>query len=272
MSFIQLKKKNVTALWVYVAPCRFKESEGRRCSHRAVVLLFSLSHKHRAMTVLCDECLLPESVRAGLCGYDNIINMQAVCMCVCLSQTDMTVYRTVLAHPVALCEIHSIELKNTGSRFYRQGDVHVKSVCVSEFPSLRYSTGATVWTHILSCSSSSWWVLFFCILETCKCLMGLFLLSCHIKRWTVQTGDETQFVSLLLVCSADWNTGAMEKWLEGHATKNCSAYQTLIAWRAKRWHSVWSCSSVEHGRIHNRYHWTWQAKRFWKCPQISPPA
>ncbi|XP_041806483.1 phospholipase A1 member A [Chelmon rostratus] len=52
-------------------------------------------------------------------------------------QTDMTVYRTVLAHPVALCEIHSIELKNTGSRFYRQGDVHVKSVCVSEFPSLR---------------------------------------------------------------------------------------------------------------------------------------
>ncbi|XP_076603364.1 phospholipase A1 member A isoform X2 [Chaetodon auriga] len=52
-------------------------------------------------------------------------------------QTDTTVYRMVLAHPVALCEIHSIELKNTGSRFYRQGDVHVKSVCVSEFPSLR---------------------------------------------------------------------------------------------------------------------------------------
>ncbi|XP_070832374.1 phospholipase A1 member A isoform X2 [Chaetodon trifascialis] len=52
-------------------------------------------------------------------------------------QTDTTVYRMVLAHPVALCEIHSIELKNTGSRFYRQGDIHVKSVCVSEFPSLR---------------------------------------------------------------------------------------------------------------------------------------
>lgn len=52
-------------------------------------------------------------------------------------QTDTTVYRTVMAHPVALCEIDSITLKNTGARFYRQGEIHVKSVCVSEFPSLR---------------------------------------------------------------------------------------------------------------------------------------
>ncbi|XP_070771289.1 phospholipase A1 member A [Enoplosus armatus] len=52
-------------------------------------------------------------------------------------QTDTTVYRMMLAHPVALCEIHSIELKNTGARFYRQGDIHFKSVCVSEVPSLR---------------------------------------------------------------------------------------------------------------------------------------
>ncbi|XP_051259588.1 phospholipase A1 member A isoform X1 [Dicentrarchus labrax] len=52
-------------------------------------------------------------------------------------RTDMTVYRTVLAYPVALCEIDSIELRNTGSRFYRQGDIHFKSVCLSEFPSLR---------------------------------------------------------------------------------------------------------------------------------------
>lgn len=49
-------------------------------------------------------------------------------------------YRTVLAHPVALCEIRSIEIRNTGLWFYRQGDIHIKSVCVSEFPSLRYST------------------------------------------------------------------------------------------------------------------------------------
>ncbi|KAG8000890.1 Phospholipase A1 member A [Nibea albiflora] len=52
-------------------------------------------------------------------------------------QTDTTVYRMVWAHPVALCEIDSIQLKNTGARFYRQGDIHVKSVCLSEFPSLR---------------------------------------------------------------------------------------------------------------------------------------
>ncbi|XP_029314639.1 phospholipase A1 member A isoform X2 [Cottoperca gobio] len=52
-------------------------------------------------------------------------------------QKDTTVYRTVLSHPVALCEIDTITLKNTGARFYRQGDIHVKSVCLSEFPSLR---------------------------------------------------------------------------------------------------------------------------------------
>ncbi|XP_036966491.1 phospholipase A1 member A isoform X1 [Acanthopagrus latus] len=53
-------------------------------------------------------------------------------------QTDTTVYRTVLPFPLALCEINTIELRNTGARFYRQGDIHVKSVCLSEFPSLRH--------------------------------------------------------------------------------------------------------------------------------------
>uniref|UniRef100_M4AKH9 Phospholipase A1 member A n=1 Tax=Xiphophorus maculatus TaxID=8083 RepID=M4AKH9_XIPMA len=48
--------------------------------------------------------------------------------------TFSTVYRRVLAHPAALCQIDSIRLKNTGARLYRQGDVHVKSVCVSELP------------------------------------------------------------------------------------------------------------------------------------------
>ncbi|XP_074550575.1 phospholipase A1 member A isoform X2 [Halichoeres trimaculatus] len=52
-------------------------------------------------------------------------------------QTDTTVYRAVLAHPLPLCEIQTIELKNTGARFYRQGDIHVKSVCVSPIPSSR---------------------------------------------------------------------------------------------------------------------------------------
>nr|XP_019956135.1 PREDICTED: phospholipase A1 member A isoform X2 [Paralichthys olivaceus] len=52
-------------------------------------------------------------------------------------QTSTTAYRTVMAHPVALCEIHSIQLKNTGTWLYRQGDIHFKSVCLSQFPSVR---------------------------------------------------------------------------------------------------------------------------------------
>lgn len=54
-----------------------------------------------------------------------------------LRKTHTSLYRTVLAYPAALCQIATIELKNTGSRFYRQGQVHVKSICLSEFPSLR---------------------------------------------------------------------------------------------------------------------------------------
>ncbi|XP_036065574.1 phospholipase A1 member A isoform X1 [Oryzias melastigma] len=53
-------------------------------------------------------------------------------------QTDTTVYRSVVAHPAALCEMDSIEMRNTGARLYRQGDIHVKSVCVSEVPCVRY--------------------------------------------------------------------------------------------------------------------------------------
>ncbi|XP_039455579.1 phospholipase A1 member A isoform X1 [Oreochromis aureus] len=52
-------------------------------------------------------------------------------------QTDTTVYRTVMAHSTPRCEINSIRLTNTGARFYRQGEIHVKSVCVTEFPALR---------------------------------------------------------------------------------------------------------------------------------------
>ncbi|XP_013769330.1 phospholipase A1 member A [Pundamilia nyererei] len=52
-------------------------------------------------------------------------------------QTDTTVYRTVMAHSTPQCEISSIRLTNTGARFYRQAEIHVKSVCVTEFPSLR---------------------------------------------------------------------------------------------------------------------------------------
>ncbi|KAJ8013083.1 hypothetical protein DPEC_G00049610 [Dallia pectoralis] len=51
--------------------------------------------------------------------------------------TDRNNYRRVIGHPVTLCEIDSIMLKNTGARFYRQGDIHFVSVCISEFPSVR---------------------------------------------------------------------------------------------------------------------------------------
>lgn len=78
--------------------------------------------------------------------YCDTLPMRVFVSC---SQTDTTVYQTVLSHPMALCEIHTIELKNTGARFYRQSDVHVKSVCLSEFPSLRYGTCGTVWPHTL---------------------------------------------------------------------------------------------------------------------------
>ncbi|KAJ8409918.1 hypothetical protein AAFF_G00209590 [Aldrovandia affinis] len=49
-------------------------------------------------------------------------------------QTKESVYRRVMAPPVVLCEIESIQLKNTGALFYRQGDIHIISVCISEFP------------------------------------------------------------------------------------------------------------------------------------------
>ncbi|XP_020776041.1 phospholipase A1 member A [Boleophthalmus pectinirostris] len=49
-------------------------------------------------------------------------------------QTDKTVYKTVLAHQAPLCEIESIILRNTGMRFYRQTDVHVRSVCLLQLP------------------------------------------------------------------------------------------------------------------------------------------
>ncbi|XP_013883322.1 phospholipase A1 member A [Austrofundulus limnaeus] len=51
---------------------------------------------------------------------------------------DTTEYKMVLAHPAAMCEIETIRLKNTGARLYRQGEVHVKSVCISELPFVRH--------------------------------------------------------------------------------------------------------------------------------------
>uniref|UniRef100_A0A3B4BH68 Phospholipase A1 member A n=1 Tax=Periophthalmus magnuspinnatus TaxID=409849 RepID=A0A3B4BH68_9GOBI len=49
-------------------------------------------------------------------------------------KTHKTVYRTVLAHQAPLCEIDSIIMRNTGARFYRQAEVHVRSVCLLQLP------------------------------------------------------------------------------------------------------------------------------------------
>ncbi|KAJ8350932.1 hypothetical protein SKAU_G00260620 [Synaphobranchus kaupii] len=49
-------------------------------------------------------------------------------------QTKESVYRRVMSAPVPLCKLDSIQLKNTGALFYRQGDIHIQSVCISEFP------------------------------------------------------------------------------------------------------------------------------------------
>uniref|UniRef100_A0A3P8XKN7 Phospholipase A1 member A n=1 Tax=Esox lucius TaxID=8010 RepID=A0A3P8XKN7_ESOLU len=91
-------------------------------------------------TTFCGECRHNVPMydhRAGV-NMDYILsNRRTVCGCVCCSQTDKNDYRKVMAHPVPLCEIDSIQVKNTGARFYRQGDIHFVSVCISEFPSVR---------------------------------------------------------------------------------------------------------------------------------------
>ncbi|KAI4805209.1 hypothetical protein KUCAC02_009836 [Chaenocephalus aceratus] len=68
---------------------------------------------------------------------------------------DTTVYSVVLSHPFALCEINSMKIKNTGNRFYRQGDIHVnreKPLCVNNIDIRR---GAP-WSHdfVQVCGSS----------------------------------------------------------------------------------------------------------------------
>ncbi|XP_059895414.1 phospholipase A1 member A isoform X2 [Gadus macrocephalus] len=51
--------------------------------------------------------------------------------------TESVVYRRVLVLPSPLCEVDSIQLKSTGLRFYRQGDIHVESVCITPIPAAR---------------------------------------------------------------------------------------------------------------------------------------
>lgn len=153
-------------------------------------------------------------------------------MCVSCSQTDTTVYRTVLPFPLALCEINTIELRNTGARFYRQGDIHVKSVCLSEFPSLRYSTYRTTWTHVLFCLSSLCLdvVLLYTVghlqVQETKLFPGLFLLMEYTSSWS-------EIVCQFGSCLQCWHTGSTGKCLKGYCTKKGFAYQTLMTYRAE---------------------------------------
>ncbi|KAK1167912.1 phospholipase A1 member A isoform X1 [Acipenser oxyrinchus oxyrinchus] len=45
--------------------------------------------------------------------------------------------KMVMAHSTMLCKIDSIELKNTGTRFYRKDEINIVKICISEVPSDR---------------------------------------------------------------------------------------------------------------------------------------
>lgn len=67
-----------------------------------------------------------------------------------------TEYRRVIPAPVPLCEINSIQLKNTGALFYRQGDIQIQSVCMSEFPNPSSQKKPLCVRNIHLGRSSSW--------------------------------------------------------------------------------------------------------------------
>ncbi|XP_051567197.1 phospholipase A1 member A-like [Myxocyprinus asiaticus] len=48
--------------------------------------------------------------------------------------TNETGCKRVTGHPEWLCKIDSMQLKNTGARIYRQGNIHFEYICISEFP------------------------------------------------------------------------------------------------------------------------------------------
>ncbi|XP_023692924.1 phospholipase A1 member A isoform X1 [Paramormyrops kingsleyae] len=45
--------------------------------------------------------------------------------------TKNSMYKQVMAHPVSLCEVNSIHLKNTGA-WYQKDEIHFMSLCISE--------------------------------------------------------------------------------------------------------------------------------------------
>ncbi|XP_041115272.1 phospholipase A1 member A isoform X2 [Polyodon spathula] len=52
-------------------------------------------------------------------------------------QRGMTRSKMVMAHSTMLCKIDSIQLKNTGTRFYRKDEIKIVKICISDVPSDR---------------------------------------------------------------------------------------------------------------------------------------
>ncbi|TRY89750.1 hypothetical protein DNTS_000002 [Danionella cerebrum] len=51
--------------------------------------------------------------------------------------TEEIEYKRMTVHPVELCQIDTVQLKNTGARFYRQGEIHFEYICISGVPQTR---------------------------------------------------------------------------------------------------------------------------------------
>lgn len=83
---------------------------------------------------MCDSY---ELLNELLNSTKKIVAFIACPSCVSCSQKTTTMCKMVLANPTAMCEIETIRLKNIGARIYRQGEVHVKSVCIAELPIVR---------------------------------------------------------------------------------------------------------------------------------------
>lgn len=101
--------------------------------HKKLFLLTSSSAPFCVHHLLLELKVSPLSrsaeveVTLKVMGYPNIQQKLSL-------QTKKTEFQRVMSAPVPVCKIGSIQLKSTGSFFYRQGDVRVQSVCISEFP------------------------------------------------------------------------------------------------------------------------------------------
>uniref|UniRef100_A0A8C2FM74 Phospholipase A1 member A n=1 Tax=Cyprinus carpio TaxID=7962 RepID=A0A8C2FM74_CYPCA len=68
---------------------------------------------------------------------DKTAEVQLTLISVGHPETELKLKLYVAAHPEQLCKIDSVQLKNTGRRFYRQGEIHFEYICISEVPQTR---------------------------------------------------------------------------------------------------------------------------------------